>query len=78
MLALNWLLNSINCVFPFIYFYYGSEQVGSADDLWGASGVLCRKSFAGDSERLCAALLCTLLLLFEFAVLGRHGLILPR
>lgn len=38
MLALNWLLNSINCVFPFIHIYYGSEQVGSASDWWEALG----------------------------------------
>lgn len=53
VLVLNWLLNSVNFVFLFTCLYSGSEQVGSADDLWGASGVLCWKSLAGDSEKPC-------------------------
>lgn len=51
-MVLNWLLNSIKCVVLFLYTGCGSEQVGLADDLWGAFGVLFCKSFPSDSDTL--------------------------
>lgn len=65
VLVLSWLLNSIKCVVLFTSIGYGSEQIGSADDFWGAFGVLCWKNVPCDCDTLCAW--ASLLLLLEFA-----------